>query len=291
LRKQVPTLLFFQANAGNMGFRLQNLVHLHQYHSVNIFIVSYRGYGASTGKPSERGLLLDGEAAFKYLKMRDDIDPTKIVVFGRSLGGAVAVSVGAAYSHELAGVILENTFTSISDIVDHIFPWLRVFKQYILKIRWYSVQRVPAITCPMLFLAGVQDEVVPHWQMNKLYDTATNASFRQITAYPTGMHNDTWQRGGEHYVQTVTDFLAKIVPESVEVQLQLRKNLLAAAVEKAVKDEAATEQFVRGETKEPESKVETTPPVVQIAEVLESEDEQVTTPVAAAAAAAPAEAI
>merc|ERR1719433_1596931 len=88
---QCPTLLYFHANAGNMGFRLPFIKRLMEQAHCNVYIISYRGYGSSTGSPSEEGIMLDAQAALDHLRGRDDIDKEKIVLFGRSLGGAVAV--------------------------------------------------------------------------------------------------------------------------------------------------------------------------------------------------------
>jgi abhydrolase domain-containing protein 13 len=85
-----PTVLFFHANAGNMGMRMDNLEQLYKIVKVNVFILSYRGYGNSEGSPSEKGLMIDAEAAIEYL-YKLNIDKTKVFVFGRSLGGAVAI--------------------------------------------------------------------------------------------------------------------------------------------------------------------------------------------------------
>jgi pimeloyl-ACP methyl ester carboxylesterase len=115
--KTAPTIVFFHANAGNMGLRLPNvdaLVHL----DANVLIFDYRGYGNSDDVPiNEEGLKLDGAAVMRYIDNREDIDRSKIFLFGRSLGGAVAVHTATAFSHAIAGIILENTFTSISDMV------------------------------------------------------------------------------------------------------------------------------------------------------------------------------
>ena len=84
---------------------------------VNVLIVSYRGYGASEGEPGEAGMILDAEAAWQYLQKRPDVNKKTIFVFGRSLGGAVAISLAQKYGDEMCGLIVENTFTCISDMV------------------------------------------------------------------------------------------------------------------------------------------------------------------------------
>jgi pimeloyl-ACP methyl ester carboxylesterase len=137
-----------------MGFRLPNLYEMYNRLKCNIFAVHYRGYGASEGEPSEQGLQLDAEAVFEYVSNMKEVDSDLIILFGRSLGGAVAIYLASKYPNEIAGTIVENTFTCISDMVDRLFPFLKPLKKYLLRIDWPSHKRVPLISHPILFLAG-----------------------------------------------------------------------------------------------------------------------------------------
>lgn len=106
-----PTIVFFHGNAGNIGFRLPNLRALFHATKANVVVVDYRGYGASGGKPTEAGLVEDARSTVLYLRGRTDVlDPYQLVVFGRSLGGAVALTVARDHPEAIRGVILENTF-------------------------------------------------------------------------------------------------------------------------------------------------------------------------------------
>ena len=102
-----------------MGFRLPNLSALYKAMECNLFVLSYRGYGGSDGTPSEDGLILDAESVLDYLHDRVDVDSSKIILFGRSLGGAVAIALASRHPQKVAGTIVENTFTSMSDMVDN----------------------------------------------------------------------------------------------------------------------------------------------------------------------------
>lgn len=205
-----PTILFFHANASNMGFRLPNLVLLHKHLGYNVFIVSYRGYGESEGTPGEEGMLLDAESAWQHLNAHKDVDPDKIVVFGRSLGGAVAIAVAAKHGGVVRGLILENTFLSINVLVDKLFPFLKLLKKWLLRLKWESGTRIASVTAPVLFLSGEQDEVVPNWHMTALHDKATGAAKRTFMQFPAGKHNDTWLVGGSQYVYAVADFVKEV---------------------------------------------------------------------------------
>ena len=106
-------------------------------------------------------------------------------------------------------MILENTFTSISEMVDHIFPHLNRFKNLILKMFWPSIDRIPNVRVPMLFIVGTHDEIVPPPHAKKLHDAAVNAPFRQFHQVHGGTHNDTWLKGGKDYVYALKEFLEK----------------------------------------------------------------------------------
>jgi fermentation-respiration switch protein FrsA (DUF1100 family) len=208
-RRQRPTIIWFHANAGNIGFRLDNIRKMYHDIGVNIFILSYRGYGASEGSPSEEGLCVDAETAWNYILSRDDIDRSRVYLFGRSLGGAVALYLGSKHSSAIAGTIIENSFYSIDKMVDQIFPALRPLKRLVLRIKWNSFERAPLITHPLLFITGKLDEVVPHQQMLDLFALAVNSKKKQLISIDEGMHNTTWEKGGEFYVETFKAFLSQ----------------------------------------------------------------------------------
>jgi fermentation-respiration switch protein FrsA (DUF1100 family) len=160
-RMQRPTILFFHENAGNMGLRMDNLRMMYSQLECNVVILSYRGYGESQGIPSEDGLYIDAETTLQWLLTREDIDRSRIVVFGRSLGGAVAIDLASkheggesALPGNIAALIVENTFASISSMVDVVFPYLAVAKRFILRMKWESIEKIPTISKPILFISG-----------------------------------------------------------------------------------------------------------------------------------------
>lgn len=162
-RKSRATVLFFHENAGNMGLRMENMRMMYQECKVNVVILSYRGYGESGGLPQEDGIYLDAEATMAWALTRADIDHTRIVLFGRSLGGGVAIDLASKHEQghsglpgELAAIIVENTFASISDMVDVVFPAVAFLKKFILRMKWESIKKIPKISKPILFLSGAQ---------------------------------------------------------------------------------------------------------------------------------------
>ena len=233
-RRSRVTVLFTHANAGNMGMRMDFLRLLYRQLQCNVLILSYRGYGESQGSPSEHGLKIDADTALAWLRAREDIDQSRIVLFGRSLGGAVAIDLAAKHSDSIAAVVVENTFTSISDMVDTIFPFLRwsLLKRLLLRIEWTSSVAVQSVACPILFLAGECDEVVPHTHMLRLHALAGEkaggrARARHMHIVPNGMHNNTYTEGGQAYTQAFRAFLETHVPQSHH-QHKLTDSSLAA---------------------------------------------------------------
>lgn len=224
----VPTLLYFHGNAGNLSFRLPNIKHLVATVGANVLIVSYRGYGKSEGTPSEEGLRLDAEAALDYLYFeRDDIDKTKIVAFGRSLGGAVAIRLAADHQDRVAAVIVENTFTSIPDMIDVVLRWLSPFK-FLSRNKWSSKDVVGQLTIPILLLSGEKDELVPARMMQQLYERSTGSLKRHIIYFAEGTHMDTFMQPGyykkvKRWLKTVFGKATRSLPE-VEAEEVLNEN-------------------------------------------------------------------
>ena len=194
------TLLFLHGNAGNISHRVDNVARLHNL-GMNVFILDYRGYGLSEGKPAEKGLYLDAEAGYAYLHTREDVDRERIAVFGRSLGGAVAVDLCSRKNcHQL---ILESTFSSTADMARQIFPYLPVGR--FLSERFDSVDKIKGIKGPLLQFHGTRDEVVPFKLGQKLFQAAPGP--KEFVPIRGAGHNDTYEVGGQAYFEKIRAFL------------------------------------------------------------------------------------
>lgn len=120
----------------------------------NLLMVSYRGYGASEGNPTEEGIKRDAAAALEYAKDRGDVlDTNQLFIFGRSIGGACAIAAAAQSNAQtsLRGLVVENSFTSINDMIDEVMPALR-FAKPLNRNKWNSLSRIRAIHIPILFI-------------------------------------------------------------------------------------------------------------------------------------------
>ena len=127
---------------------------------------NYRGYGLSEGRPSEAALVADALVAHDQLAAREDIDPERIVVFGRSLGGGVAVQLAAA--RPVRGVVLVSPFDSLKSVGRRHYPFVPV--SLLLRHPFDSVARAPDIEAPLLVLAGERDRIVPSTHSKRLFD-------------------------------------------------------------------------------------------------------------------------
>lgn len=195
-----PVFLWCHGNGGNLSYELENMALLHRA-GFGIFIFDYRGYGLSQGRAGEAGIYRDARAAYQYLRDALSIPASRIVIFGRSLGGAVAVELaGQAPARAL---ILDGTFTNVGDMARHHYLWLPGKRLYAHKFD--STQRIPHLTLPKLIIHGDQDKIVPLWMGERLYALA--APPKDFYRIAGAGHEDTFQVGGEAYLNHLKRFL------------------------------------------------------------------------------------
>lgn len=197
------TLLFFHGNAGNNADRVQSI---EQFISigVNVFIIDYRGYGKSSGSPSEEGLYEDARTAMRYLTDEREIPFFEIVIFGRSLGGAVAAWL--AEQERAAGLILESSFTSLVDMGISAYPWLPV--RWLLTDRYKTIDRMENLDLPVLIAHSPSDGVVPYEQGEQLYNAANQP---KEWLEMQGDHGGGWIATGQHYLNRMEEFINSVL--------------------------------------------------------------------------------
>ncbi len=150
-------VLFFHGNAGNISHRLDSIKIFHEL-GFDTLIIDYRGYGQSTGKASEKGTYLDAEAAWDFLVKKRGISSDRIIVFGRSLGAAVAAWLGS--QHTPAAVILESSFSSGVDMARQLYPFLPA--RLITRLKYPVADYASRLNCPVLVVHSRQDEIIPY---------------------------------------------------------------------------------------------------------------------------------
>ena len=196
------TWIWFHGNAGNISHRVDNLVALHRRLGVNIFIFDYRGYGRSKGSISEQGAYRDAKSALDYVHSRTDLDDRRIVLFGRSMGCAVAVEM--ASRTKPYAVILESPFTSVQAMAKRVYPFFPGIG-LLARTKLDSLAKIGDVKSPIMILHGDRDDIVPISMGKELFEAA-NPPKRFYTIEGAG-HNDTYAVGGTAYYEALASFL------------------------------------------------------------------------------------
>ena len=200
-------LLYLHGNGGNLSDNAAQAARLNGL-GLSVFIIDYRGYGRSIGKfPSEKTVYEDAESAWRYLTEQKRFSPHDIIIYGHSLGGAVAIDLAAKHP-EAAGLIAESSFTSIRamSMLDKHYLVFPIF--LILNQRFDSIAKVGRLKMPALFIHGNADEVVPTWMGQALYQAAPQP--KRMLIVPGGHHMDSAEIGGKQYLDAVRNFIQSI---------------------------------------------------------------------------------
>ena len=196
-----PVILMFHGNAGTIADRLENVRLFVERLGASVLQVEYPGYGDSSGRPSEASLYAAGEAGWKESRKLAAGRP--LVVFGRSLGGAVAIDVAA--NQQVDALVAESTFTSLPDLAPATgLPLAR----HLVAYRFDSLDKIAQIHAPVLLIHGDHDELVSYSMAGRLYKAATAAASRHLHTVRGGTHNDTWAIGGEDYWRAWSNLIA-----------------------------------------------------------------------------------
>ncbi|KAI0726102.1 Alpha/Beta hydrolase protein [Fomitopsis betulina] len=203
-----PVVMMFHGNGGNIGHRLPLANVFYGKLRCNVFMLSYRGYGLSEGHPSEKGLRMDAQCALDFIRTHPCLSKSPIILYGQSLGGAVAIDLASRNPSAIRAVILENTFLSLPRLIPSAFPVLGPFA-FMCHQKWDSAAKVPLIPCdiPILMLSGLCDEVVPYEHMLDLWEivqkrmipgksSETGTGKSKFVQLVRGSHNNTCMQPG-----------------------------------------------------------------------------------------------
>jgi len=194
------TIVVFNGNAGNRSDRAILAARFAEQ-GISTLLVDYRGYGGNPGLPSERGLERDARAALKYLTTRPDVDVSRVVYFGESIGAAVAIRLAAEF--QPAALILRSPFSSLAELGQQHYPFLPV--RWFLKDRYPSIDRIGAVASPVLVIAGSEDRIVPREDSELLYEAARDP--KRLLIVEGADHNDAALAIGPQVIQAVVEFL------------------------------------------------------------------------------------
>jgi uncharacterized protein len=188
-------VLLFHGNAGNVGDRVAHL-ELLSAAGLDVLAFDYRGYGRSTGRPSERGLHLDARAARDTLLGRDGVEPSRVIYLGESLGGAVALAL--ALELPPSGLILQSAFTSVRDMARLHYP---LIPPALVPDAYPSLRLITALPAPLLVLHGARDAVVPVIHGEALFEAAPGP--KRMHVFPGAGHNDLLAEAGDEWVRAI----------------------------------------------------------------------------------------
>lgn len=196
------TVVVFNGNAGHRGFRAALASGLLRQ-GLSVLLFDYRGFGGSTGHPSEAGLLTDARAVREYLEGRDDVDRGRIVYLGESLGAAVAL--GLAVERPPAALVLRSPFSSLADVGRLHYPFLPV--GLFLRDRFDNLTRIAQLRAPVAVIAGDRDSIVPASHSRAVYDAAQEP--KTWTLLPGADHNDPELVAGQAVIEATIGMLGR----------------------------------------------------------------------------------
>ncbi len=193
------TVLYCHGNNGNISTRVGALAHLSSL-GLNVFAFDYRGYGRSHGSPSEEGLYQDARAAHDYLSGVLGQRPESILLFGHSLGGAIAIET--ALHRPVGGLVVQSSFTHVRDMAKSLFPRSPLF--LVARNQFRSLDKVQALAVPKLFIHGMDDPTVPFEMGRRLFEAA--AEPKEWHPIARAGHNDVYRPGGWRYHRRLRKF-------------------------------------------------------------------------------------
>ncbi len=193
------TLLYLHGNGGNIGHRLDQIEVFHRL-GLDVFIIDYRGYGASSGKPSEEGTYRDALAAWNWLTQEKRLAPERIVLFGESLGGSIAAWLAARQAP--AGLIIYASFTSVPEMAQALYPMFPAAR--LVRYRYDTRAALGKVNCPVLILHSPEDEIIPFSHGQALLEAAREPK-RLVEL--RGGHNDALWVSREIYPREIGAFL------------------------------------------------------------------------------------
>lgn len=202
--KAVGTVLYCHGSSGSIAHRIGVFRQLAKLR-INVLAFDYRGYGRSAGVPSEQGLYADVQAAYDHLVGALARDPREIVLFGHSLGGAVAIE--AAGVRSVAGLVVQSSFTDVRDMARVLYPQLPL--HWITRNEFRSVDKVGLLDVPKLFIHGTEDGTVPLELGRRLFEEA--AEPKEMYVVERAGHNDVHLHGGGAYQRRLARFLRRCV--------------------------------------------------------------------------------
>jgi len=208
------TVLLCHGNGGNIMHLLDNL-NLFCNLGVSCFVFDYRGYGSSTGWPTEAGTYLDAQAAYDWLTGEKGVPADQIILLGRSLGGSIAAHLAGRVP--VGALVVESAFTSYSDMAARLYPYLPVRLFAWFQFRYRTLAYLREVHCPVMVVHSRDDELVPFAFGARLFEAANEPKqFVEIV----GSHNDGFRHSGDAYKDAWLRWLDSVKQCRIEVAVR-----------------------------------------------------------------------
>ncbi len=202
-------ILFFHGNGGNVSTSMRFYAYLIE-RGIHVLAVDYRGYGQSEGDPTEPGLYLDANAAYECLVRQIRVPERNIIIYGQSLGGAVAIDLSTYAA--AAGLVLEGTFSSLTELAQERYPIFPI--QLLIKNRFDAISKVPRVRLPKLVVHSTIDDVVPFAHGRRLFDASPEPRrFLEVT----GGHCNAYIQDEEKYFAGLSQFVQDVTGATLAV--------------------------------------------------------------------------
>jgi fermentation-respiration switch protein FrsA (DUF1100 family) len=196
-----PVFVWFHGNAGNISHRLENIKLLHDLVGVQVFIFDYREYGRSQGRISREGTFKDAAAAYHYVTATRGVPAENLILFGRSLGSALATDL--AIKKPCRALILESAFTNSSEMAKMMAPFLFDWRP---KIPYDNLGKIDKVKVPVFVIHGAHDEIIPVDMGRRVFAAANEP--KELYIIPGAHHNDTYLVGGKVYFERLKAFIS-----------------------------------------------------------------------------------
>jgi uncharacterized protein len=201
-------LLYFYGTHCNIESTLETGAFFHQL-GFSVFLFDYRGFGNSKGAfPSEKQVYEDGQIVWDFLTKTQNINPLNILVYGHSLGGAIAIEL-AVNNPQVSGLILQSSFTNLQEVLKNYTRFKFFPLQFLLKYKFNVINKIASLQIPLLFIHGKKDQSVPYSMSEKLF-THSATSFKKLVLIPQADHSDMLKVDPKLYKKAIKNIIIEL---------------------------------------------------------------------------------
>lgn len=206
------TVLYFHERTINFPIISEVACNIVNRLDMDFIFFGYRGFGKSLGEATIENCIIDSDCIYDYVLNNNNLNISKdnIYIYGKDIGATIAINSCFKYQHLIKGIILENGFSSYSKFIEDLFPFLYIFKKYILKYDINNMQAISQLRCPLLFLVSKEDEIVPFKHSVDLYNNSQLSIHREIKIFSFAFHDDIFDFVHNAYYNKIKEFIENV---------------------------------------------------------------------------------